>query len=269
MIHRLLPLAALLAGGAAEVRFAPRVDTPYRLTRVEERDDGSGVRRFAIARTVIFRRDAAGYVARLSLAEANDSKADSAYAALSRSLAGEPVEVELDRGGRLLRVRALDAVWARLRDGIAAAAPDDRTRLALWRGHDAATTTQRVQVVAGALLAVLGAADAERRAGTRAVTLPAEGVGARTVAMTGSETVSVSGARVTIAIAARGTAGPDAVSLTRRREVDRRTGLATAQQEERRSAVTVDGRERAATSHIAWTLQPMVSEYPSANPPKS
>lgn len=233
---RALALAALLLGGAAEARFAPRVDVPYRLLRVQEHDDPRGRRRFDSERQVMFERSAGGYLARVSLTGTQDSGAGSDYALLTAAMNGQPVMVELDRDGHLRQVRDLDAIWARLRIAIGAAAVGDEARLALWRVHDAATTAQRAQAVAGVLLTALAPDDAERKGGERAVTLPSVGI-APAASMSGSERVAVRQGRVTI--------DTEAVApgrrLTRRRSVDRRTGLLIEQQERQRSAAAAHG----------------------------
>jgi hypothetical protein len=248
-------LAALLLSGAAEARFAPRLDAPYRLVRVQERDDGTGPRRFASEREVTFARRPDGYLARMTLRTTHDSAGPSDYAMLAAAMAGQAVEVELDRAGHLRRVRDLDAIWARLRTAIGEAARDDRLRLALWRLHDAATTTQRVQVVAGVLLAALAADDAGRRPGTRAATFPAEGGGPPAAPMRGEETVTRDRDRVSIAIVATA----DGATLSRHRLVDRRTGLVLEQRDLRRFGARIAGRIRTVADRTTVTLTPAVS----------
>lgn len=255
MIARGLALAALLAAGTGEARFAPRRDSPYRLTRVEERDEGGRTRRFVSARQLVFTRDAdGGYRALVTLETASDSQADSAFAALARAMAGASLVVLLDRAGQPRAVRDLDAIWGRLRAGITEAATDPALREALWRLHDGATTTQRLQVVAGPLLAVLAPDDADRVAGTRPVTLPAEGVGPA-MAMTGEETVARDGGRivVTTTATAQGTTGVR--RLRRMRVVDRRSGLVVEQRDDQR--LEAPGRSVGSRTRITLTPAPV------------
>lgn len=230
---RVLAIAALLSSGVVEARFAPILGAPYRLLRTQQHyDSRNGERRFDSERRVVFLREGRGYLVRLTLVVTRDSRPDSHYAMLAAGMAGRPIEVELDRRGHLLSVRELDAIWARLRAAIGAAATSDALRLTLWRVHDAATTAQRVQVVAGVLAIVLAPDEAEQRAGTRAVTLPSVGAVRLAAPMQGIETVHRSGARVEITAEAKADDGGTIVSLSRHRTIDAASGLVTEQREE-------------------------------------
>ncbi|WP_294195686.1 hypothetical protein [uncultured Sphingomonas sp.] len=250
-----LAAAALLVSGAsAEARFAPKQDTPYRLVRVQEHRDARGQRRFESERSVTFSRVPGGYVARMELGAARDSDADSHYALLATAMGGRTIMVDLDAAGRLRQVRELDAIWARLREAIGQAATRDDLRLALWRLHDAATTTQREEAVAGVLLTALAPGDAERARGIRTVTLPSTGVG-QASGLTGMERVSVDGSRVEIDTRASGVAG----GLSRRRVVDRRTGLLIEQRDEQRGTALVSGVSHEVVDRTTVTLSAPVS----------
>ena len=249
---RALALAVVLASGAAEARFAPRLDAPYRLLRVQEHEDARGARRFDSARQVIFTRTTDGYVARVALDDTRDSQPGSDYAMLAAALDGQAIWVELDRTGRLRRIRDLDAIWARLRVAIGRAATRDDLRLALWRLHDAATTAAREQVVAGVLLTALAPDDAERRPGELTVTLPSAGAG-QGDGLTGTERVGLTGHYATLDTRAAGLRG----TLSRRRVVDRRTGLLVSQNDEQRATATVAGTTYAITDRTTISLVPV------------
>jgi hypothetical protein len=258
VIRAAFALLGLLAGGVAEARFAPLLDTPYRLVRVQEHHDArDGMRRFRSERWIVFARREDGYLVRMTLVGTQDTRADSDYAMLAAALNGGPIEVELDRAGRMLRVRDLDAIWARLRTAIGTAAMRDDLRLALWRVHDAATTGQRVQVVAGLLSTALGPDDAERRPGSRAVTLPSIGAVRSAATVRGTETVRVEGARVSMTITAAGGEGATGLRLERRRTVDRRSGLMTEQHDDQR--VGSDGEAGVERNVTTISLSPAVS----------
>ncbi len=253
-------LLSLLAGGAAQARFAPALDVPYRLVRVQEHhDDRDGVRRFESERRIVFTRRGDGYLARMTLIATQDSRSGSDYAMLATALNGRAIDVELDRGGHLLRINDLDAIWARLRAAIGTAATRDDLRLTLWRVHDAATTAQRVQVVAGVLSMVLAPDDTGRRPGTRTVTLPPVGAVQPPLPMNGTETVRVSGRRVSVTVSAAGKDGGTAISLARSSVVDRRSGLVTQQHDDQRVDAGVVGERHVNRDVTRLTFFPAVS----------
>ncbi|MEH3123872.1 MAG: hypothetical protein PGN16_18215 [Sphingomonas phyllosphaerae] len=239
---KVLAIAVLLSSGVAEARFAPVLDAPYRLVRTQEHHSNlDGGRRFESERHIVFMRGGAGYLARITLVGTSDSHADSKYAMLATAMGDRPVEVELDRRGHLLKVRDLDAIWARLRAAIGAAATRDDVRLTLWRVHDAATTAQRVQVVAGVLSTILAPEEAERSAGTRAVTLPSVGAVPLAAPMRGTETVRRDGRLIGVTVQAKADDGSTAVVLSRRRTIDRTSGLVTEQREEQTIGSRIGG----------------------------
>jgi hypothetical protein len=278
MRHALLAsaAAATLAAPAA-ARFAPPIGVPLRVESVQQRDDGAGPRRFAVTHDLVFARAPGGYRATLTLR--GDSAADSgdtigAFARLQSALAGQPVTAMLDRAGRIVAVDDLDALWARLRAAIAAVASGSparmRTRDLLLAQHDAATPAQRIETIAGTLAAVSAGAEAERRAGERATTVPGIAFGRADAPLPARESVVRDGAVVRITTTAEGsTAAPGGgtarVALTRTREIDRATGLLRAGRETRETFLAIDGSERLLRAATTLTIAP-VSQYPSENP---
>lgn len=257
---RALVIAALLSSGVAEARFAPVLGAPYRLVRTQEhRDDRHGERRFVSERQIVFVREGDGYLARLTLVGVQDDRADGTYAMLAAAMGGQPIEVALDRSGHLLSVRELDAIWARLRAAIGAAATRDDLRLTLWRVHDAATTAQRVQVVAGVLSIVLAPEESKRRAGTRPVTLPSIGAVRLAAPMQGTETVRKIGALLEVTAEAKADDGGTVVSLSRHRTIDAVSGLVTEQREEQTIGSRVGGERHLDRDVTTITLTPPVS----------
>lgn len=251
--------AAMLMAVPASARFAPPLGRELALERVELRDDGAGVRRLRVVRRVRFDRAGRGFLATMTVdpTRVEDSKGEQAgYVALVRALAG-PIAVELDRDGRMTRVREADAAWARLREVIAGPAPD-AGRAAALRVHDATTGAERDAALAGPLLAVLADDVAARAPGVRAVTLPAGGTGSGT--LTGTERTTRQGDRVVMETDASGTVdtahGAAEVTLFRRRVVDRATGLARDTVEKRTSTAAAGGVLR---SDVSITIRPAVS----------
>ncbi|MEH3037587.1 MAG: hypothetical protein PGN23_14040 [Sphingomonas adhaesiva] len=254
----LLP-ATLLVAAPAAAHFAPPVGRDLWLDRVEVRDDGRGVRTLRAARRVRFERAGKGYVAVMAVdpARVEDSRGDhSPYVALVRTLAA-PIAVELDAAGQMVRVREADAAWARLRGVIAGPSPD-AARAAALRVHDATGAAERDAALAGPLLAVLGAGDADRAPGVRAVALPAGATGTGTLA--GTERTARQGARTVLEIDASGTIdtaqGASEVTLFRRRTIDRGTGLSLETVEKRTSTASDGGVLR---NEVTVTIKPAVS----------
>lgn len=253
---KVLAIAALLCSGAAGARFAPVLGAPYRLVRTQEHRDA---RRFVSERQIVFVRKGDEYLARLTLVGVQDNRADSNYAMLAAAMGDRPIEVELDRRGHLLKVRELDATWARLRAAIGAAATVDDLRLALWRVHDAATTAQRVQVVAGVLSIVLAPEEAERPAGSRAVTLPSMGAIQLAAPMQGTETVRRDGGLMEVTVRAKAEDGSTTIALSRHRMIDRRSGLVTEQRDEQTIGSGNAGERHLERDVTTITLTPPVS----------
>lgn len=269
--------AATLATPAA-ARFAPPADTPLRIETVQESDDGSGVRRVTATHDVRFTRTPQGWRATLTLRReglSDSGDALGAFARLQAVLVGRAVTVWLDRAGHVTGVENADAWWARLRAAIADVAGGsparDRTRALLLAHHDAATPAQRVETLAGTLAALCAGAEAERRDGTRATTVPAGAFGAEAATQPAQERVVRDGAMVRIDLTATGpVAGPGgaagSVSLHESREVVRGTGLVRAMRSVRETMVPLTGADRRLRTETRVRFD-KVSQYLSANPP--
>ena len=274
----LATVAATTLATPAAARFAPPLDMPLRVETVQLRDEGEGPRRFAVAHDLIFARAGDGYRATLTLR--GDSVADSgdtlgAFARLHGALAGRPVTVVLDHSGRIVSVADLDALWARLRAAIAQVASGtparDRTRAMLLAHHDAATTEQRVDTVAGTLAGLCAGAEAERRTGTRATALPST-FGDAAARLPARETVTREGGIIRVVLTAAGPIpGPAAtqarVTVTRTREIARGTGLVRRSREVRETVLGIAGKELRMRADTEVRIA-MVSGYPSPTPPK-
>lgn len=225
-----LAVVALLAAAPADARFAPAAGA-FRLERIEERDDGRQVRRFATTRIVTFARHGAGYTATMRIVP--DSVAgDEGYRAVQRAMAAVPVEVELDREGRLTGVRDRDGAWARLRAALAAIGPANAAALRL---HDAVPAAQRDIILAEPLTAVIAAELTSRKAGERPVTLPYARHDGTSGRASGMETTEAIGNAIIVATEAAGADGQAVFALRRRVRLTLRSGLAQEVVEQRRS----------------------------------
>ncbi len=248
---------ALAAPVPAAARFAPATDAPYRLTVAATRDDGRSVRHFATDYAVAFARTPDGYRATIHALpdSVNDSGKGDGFARLQRAASGRPLAVRLDRAGRLLGVEEAAARWADLRAAIVAVAAEGRD--AILAAHDRATPAERDRLLAADLLALCGGADAERPEGNRMTLLPASDGAALPVRETVRRT------RDAVTILTEGSGGSVA-ALSRRRVVDRRTGLLREAGETRRTVVVHDGVTASATVTHRWQVEAMVSSYPSS-----
>lgn len=242
--------AAIIAAAPADARFAPAVGA-YRLERIEERDDGQRVRRFAMTRIVTFTRRGAGYVATMRIVP--DSVAgDDGYRSVQRAMAAMPVDIELDRAGRLTGVRDRDGAWARLRAALAAIGPANAAALRL---HDAMPAAQRDAILAEPLTAVIAADLTSRRTGEREVTLPYARHDGSAGRASGVETVRAGCDAAVVTTEVRSADGAATFALRRRLTLEPRTGLAREVVEERRA------RDGAASlvKTITLRLTPVVS----------
>lgn len=257
------PLAVLAQG--ADARLAPAVGVTYQLSVHVSRDDGRGPRLFDTRRLVRFARVPDGVTATLSpVPEAAVVAVHDRFAALTHAVTATPLTVTLTPDCRILSIADADATWARLRTALA----DAGAPAAVLALHDATPPGIRDATLAEDIVAICAAPDASLPSGTTATsftgtdgaTIPAR----RTVVRHNDATIVIVSGEGALPGGAGGT-----VAIVASRRIDRRTGLALSQRVERRVTITDgDGHPHPATTITERALTPMVSEYPSAKPPK-
>lgn len=173
----MMPLVLLAAvAPTTSGTIAPPLDVPLHQTSEEVRSDGNLTRRFRITRRLRFTGEPGGYRVAI-VTTAVDGVAPVAerrrYVAANQSLIGYPIVVHLSASGALIGVDDLDALWARWRDGLVAAAPADRAAAQAMAARLDALPAIRRAAMFGSIATDVFAAPAERvPSPPRPITLP-------------------------------------------------------------------------------------------------
>ncbi|MGJ3649097.1 hypothetical protein ACLB0R_11560 [Sphingomonas sp. GlSt437] len=265
------PLAAIVFAGvpvAAATGIAPPVDQPIRFTIEEVRTENGVTHRFFAHRVVTFHVTPDGFEADMVTTAASADPPDLAatlFLATMGPIGQQPIRFRLDRLGHVTAIADQAPLWATITGAIAHAA----------QTHGAGTAgVQNGAAIAGALAAMPAPAvtkllsiSAENlvvdRAGiavlgSRALTVPTSMPGGGHMALSGVETVTISGDRATLAATAAGDAQePSAkhIDYGLTRVVDRSTGLLVSLTEKRDITVRANGATSTTTAQLTITRE--------------
>lgn len=191
----LLPTFALATSASAALR--PITERPYHYTTVETRSTNGVTRRFETRRTVVFRRNADGFSAIVTL-DAVDQRADDdvarMFSAATMALLHQPVRLQLDHHGAVVAVDDADALVARIGDAIermaASAGPRAGASSALGGPLRALPIDRKIAMLASILTPLLAGPLADRLPGSAPITLASRPPLPRGTNLTGTETTT-------------------------------------------------------------------------------
>lgn len=252
-------LAALLVVAIpAAATIAPVEERTYRLVTSTERDDGRAVHRFSMVRDIVFTREPAGFLARVTMRAGSGDKdgASGLYARALSALAGETIRFHLGPDGRVIAIDDLDAAWERLAVAINAMAPTPAAGSATARRMGdllRALPTEKRQAMLASIIAPLS--QPLPAIGSRTATFTAEGIDGHSVSLSGQQTVTrLPSGLVQVAQTAQDTPSSPAVSLKSDRTFDPRSGLLVDAVERRTLRLPADaGRALVVTDHTSFT----------------
>lgn len=250
-----LAASALAAASGADARFAPLDGRHYRETIVQVRDDGGGPERFAIERTVVFSRDAPGWIATVTFGAVQPSTATGSAALLQRAtaaLAGTTIRYRLNADGGVADIEDEAFQWRRFVATVATMGGADEARsrdaAAIASALTALPDDQRCEILIEPIAAILAPADAERGAqpATRAM-IPARSSLGISANIPGTITVTEAATALRLVTQGEGPldiggAQPGRIRIHRSREIDKATGLLIEAREESVTDAVIGGK---------------------------
>ena len=243
-------LLIALAQAPVPPAFHPIENAVYRCDTNETRTDDGLAQHFHASRRIVFRHEAGGYLAEVTIDQADQTgpQLGSAFLAGNRAFLNRTVVVHLDPAGTVTAVNDADALIERMAASIEAAArkvtsPARAAAMAApLRGFDAG---QRRAMLGSAIGDLIRPADLARADGTRTVTLPSRPPLLPGQGLPATETVHRGANDITIAthgagpIAVGGAMVPGTASGAMTIDTSRRIDAASALTIEERSTRTI------------------------------
>lgn len=262
MPARLALTSLLVIATPATAAIAPVEGRTYRLVTSTERDDGTAIRRFSMARDIVFTREPAGLLATVTIRAGSGDKNDSSdfYSRALSALAGQALRYHLDPDGRVIAIDDLDTAWERLAaavDAMApAATPESKSARRMGDILRALPPAKR-QAMLASIVAPLSLP--RPQIGTRAIALSAEAIAGHKADLTGRETVSrLPSGLLRVERTAQDAPSSPMIALNAIRTFDPASGLLLTAEERRTLRIAEDtGRRLIITDRV--TLTPVVS----------